>query len=200
MFDYELFSEEVDLLEAVELHQVLNEGLLSKIRELIGGKNKSKDNKKSNTDSKQSKPKSNENTPYKRKEVSSKSDMDKFYKGNDFTLEGIQCDEASCQMIANYLARNFDVNTPIEIYVIKGKDMNKVYDLYGDNAYPNDLHIMVIPLKSLKKSSDIVDAKYSIKARYFNDVVDNNEYREYLAGRHEKSEQIQWIIDAYNRK
>ena len=47
----------------------------------------------------------------------------------------------------------------------------------------------------LKNKNDIVAAKSTLKARYFNDVVDNNEYREYLAGRHEKSEQIQWLID-----
>lgn len=123
--------------------------------------------------------------------------MNKFYDGNDFTIEGIESDDKSCQMIANFIAKRAEVNVPIEIYVIKGKDMNKAYDLYGDNAYQNNSHIMVIPLDTLKNRNDIVNIKQAIRARYFNDVVDNNEYREYLAGRHEKSEQIQWIIDAY---
>lgn len=189
-----LFLEDGDLLEQVEINQAINEGFLKKIRELINGKNKKKEEKnppKASTD---------ENIPYKRKEVSSKSDMDRFYKGNDFTLEGVDCNDKSCQMISNFIGKRTEVNTPIEIYVIKGKDMNKVYDLYGDNAYQNNIHIMVIPLDTLKNRNDIVYIKQSIHARYFNDVVDNNEYREYLAGRHEKSEQIQWIIDAYARQ
>ena len=191
---FELFLEDGDLLENVEIAQAINEGLFDKIREIIKGFNKSKKNKeKSNNKSSDN----NEDTPYKRKEAKTKSDFDKFYRGNDFTLEGITTDEASCQMIANFLANRFEVNTPIEIFAIKGKDMNKVYDLYGDNAYPDTLSIMVIPLDTIKDNKDIVSAKSAIKARYFNDVVDNNEYREYLAGRHEKSKQIQWIIDAY---
>lgn len=190
-----LFLEDGDLLESIEMTETLNEGFLQKIRELIKGKNNKKEEKNPPKASA-----SEGDIPYKRIEVNSRSAMDRFYKGNDFTLEGVDCDDKSCQMISNFIGKHVDVNTPIQIYVIKGKDMNKAYDLYGDNAYKDNIHIMVIPLNTLKDNRYIVHTKQAINARYFNDVVDNNEYREYLAGRHEKSEQIQWIIDAYARQ
>ena len=192
---HNLFLEDGDLLESVEIMETLNEGFLQKIRELIKGKNKKKEDKNTpkTSDTK-------EDVPYKKSEVKSKSIMDRFYKGNDFTLEGVDCDDKSCQMIANFIGHHVEIKTPVEIYVIKGKDMNKAYDLYGDNAYKDNIHIMVIPLTTLKDSRYIVHTKNAINARYFNDVVDNNEYREYLAGRHEKSEQIQWIIDYHAKQ
>lgn len=137
-------------------------------------------------------------TPYKRKEVHSKSDTDKFYKNNDYFIECVSGDEELCQIMANMLAANYDIKTPVEVYIISGKDMNKIYDLYGDNAYQNDVNHVIIPLDTLKNRKDIVSAKGTLRARYFNDVVDNNEYREYKAGRHKKSKQIQWLIDHYN--
>lgn len=189
------FYEDMDLLEQVELMELLNEGsILKKIRELIYGKNRDRGKKilpKSSTAS--------ENISYIRKMVSSKSEMDKFYENSDLTLEGVTCTKGDCQYIANFLAERFEVNTPIKIYGIKGKDMNKIYDLSGNNTYQDDLTIIVIPLKTLKDIKYSTDAKYALKARYFNDVVDNNEYREYIAGRHEKSNQIQWLIDAHNK-
>lgn len=136
-------------------------------------------------------------TLYIRKEVHSKSDLDKFYRNNDYCIECVSGDDELCQIIANTLAVNFDISPPVEMYIVSGKDMNKAYDLYGDNAYQDDVRHVIIPLKTVK-SKDVIQAKIKLKARYFNDIVDNNEYREYEAGRHKKSEQIQWIIDYYN--
>lgn len=135
-------------------------------------------------------------TPYVRKEVH--SGFDKFYDNNDFIIECVVGDDEFCQVVANILNSKYDIITPVNIQVISGMDMNKEYDLYGDNAYQDDVHHIIIPLSTLKNSSDIVSAKEFIKARYFNDVVDNNEYREYLAGRHKPTNQIKWIIDWYN--
>lgn len=132
-----------------------------------------------------------------RKEVHSKGESDRFYRNNDFCIECLPGDDECCQIIANMLGANYNINTPVEIYVTTGKDMNKIYDLAGDNAYQDDVHHIIIPLDTLKNTKDIVSAKSTIKARYFNDVVDNNEYREYLAGRHKASQQIQWLIDYY---
>ena len=198
-----LFLEDGDLLESVELEISLNEGFFSRIREIISNRNKKREDRKKYEEWKiQAKNRNFEAlaqnvTPYKRKTTNSKSDMDTFYRNNDFWIECVTGDEQFCQIIANLLAANYEINTPVEITVITGKDINKVYDLAGDNAYQNDTHHVIIPLKTLKNIKDTSLAKYTIKARYFNDVVDNNEYREYIAGRHEKSEQIQWLIDAH---
>lgn len=191
---FELFLEDGDLLEEVNIQTAIQEGFFKRVREIINHNNWKKKAKANDFDA------LTENvTPYKRK-LASKSQMNTFYRNNDFFIECVSGDEEFCQIVANLLGSKFKINTPVECYVISGKDMNKVYDLYGNNAYQHDVHHVVVPLNTLKNNNDIVAAKSRIKARYFNDVVDNNEYREYLAGRHEKSEQIQWIIDAYARQ
>ena len=190
ILDLEFLLEEY-LLEDSYVEEV---GLLNKVREIISDYNWKKKAKQRDY-----KALTENVTPYTRKKVSSRSQLDQFYRNNDYFIECVSGDEELCQIMANMLYANYPINTPVEIYVLTGKDMNKAYDLYGDNAYQNDVHHVIIPLKTLKNNKDIVSAKYTLKARYFNDVVDNNEYREYIAGRHEKSEQIQWLIDAYNK-
>ena len=55
-------------------------------------------------------------------------------------------------------------------YVITGKTMNEYYQLTGTNKYPDDLTIFAIyPFKGLAMMYG---------ARWFTDIVDNNERRE----------------------
>lgn len=91
-----------------------------------------------------------------------------------------------------YLVKN------ITIYVADGSTVNKYYDLEGDNAYESDFHITLISFDDFKTedSEKISSAKYALNARYWRDVVDNNEYREYKKGRHKATKNIQWLIDA----
>jgi len=203
--DESVINRDISLLPVYKINECVNtsyeiieEGLVKKIREIIKTLNSKKETKEWKKKAKKFDfdALTQNVTPYKRKIAKSKSEMDKFYNGNDFCIEGVTGDEELCQILANILASNFNVKPPVEVNVISGKDFNKIYDLAGTNAYPNDSHIVVIPLDTVP-SKDCVMAKAALKARYFNDVVDNNEYREYKAGRHEYSKQIQWIIDAY---
>ena len=184
-------------------------GLIKRIRDFIKGKNKSKDESDEDEMMRKWKEKAKNRDieslkmnicKYKRNVVTSKSNYDVFYRNNDFLIECVTGDDQMCQVLANLLFATYDINTPVQIYVTDGKSFNKAYDLYGDNAYTNNVHHIIIPLDTLKNTDDIVSAKSTLGARYFNDVVDNNEYREYLAGRHEKSEQIQSIIDALGER
>lgn len=55
-------------------------------------------------------------------------------------------------------------------YVTTGRDMNRICHLTGDNAYPDDLKIFsVTPFKGLAIMYD---------ARWMDDIIDNNAYRE----------------------
>ena len=138
---------------------------------------------------------------YNVKKVSSKSEFDILYKNNDLCIEecGNPLDEFY-QILANSCYVWYNISGPIQLYSTTGKIMNKVFDLAGTNAYPDNLAITFIPLKYFKGIRTSVEAKSRFDARYFNDVVDNNEYREVEAGRHQPSEQIQWLADYYNRK
>ena len=62
-------------------------------------------------------------------------------------------------------------------HVISGAYMNSVYDLFGSNAYPDDLNIVVIRLSDLKDYSAIIMKRFEFGGRWFDDVVDNNTRR-----------------------
>jgi hypothetical protein len=182
---------------------VVQEGLIKRIREILSKKRKQKetsdiakkpDKKKDSDDKKSGNPVLDNKTPYRRKEVSGKSYFDRFYKNNDFCIECAPKDPRLPQMLANILEIGYEINTPVEVYYVSCADINEYYDLAGDNRYDDNCIFVVIPLDTLKDGSDCAPAKADLRARYFNDVVDNNEYREYIAGRHERSDSIEWII------
>ncbi len=55
-------------------------------------------------------------------------------------------------------------------YLVKGKVMNEICHLTGDNAYPDDLNIFAIyPFKGLAMQ---------FGARWMTDIIDNNARRE----------------------
>ena len=86
------------------------------------------------------------------------------------------------------------------MYWFKGKDMNKLFDLKGSNAYDNNFSFFAIDLKDIPNTNDILSAKSNLGFRYFSDIVDNNEYREFAAGRHPYTKQIKWLYDAYENQ
>lgn len=126
----------------------------------------------------------------------SRSEFNTFYRNNDLCIEesGEPLDEFY-QIIANICYVDFKIKEPLQIYSTTGKEMNKAYDLAGTNAYPDKLPMTIIPLKYFKGIHNCIKAKSKLDARYFNDIVDNNEYCEVEAGRHKPSEQIKWIGD-----
>ena len=97
------------------------------------------------------------------KTVTTKEDLKLLYDKWAMTWEGLREDnfEVACQ----------ECGTPETVgYVIKGKTMNKICHLTGDNAYPNDLNIFAIyPYHGL--------AMY-YGARWMTDIIDNNSNRE----------------------
>jgi len=138
-------------------------------------------------------------TKYEAKMVKSKSDFDGFYKNNDFISECIEANEKNFNTLSNILAVKYKAKEPIKIYYTTGKYLNDVYDLHGDNRYQNDSEHIIFPLNSVP-SKYHTQVKQTLHARFFNDVVDNNEYREYIAGYHKASPQIQWLIGHHGPK
>ena len=63
-------------------------------------------------------------------------------------------------------------------YIIKGKTMNDVYGLTGNNAYPDDCTIVSIKLEDMENSMAVVVPRFQIGARWFDDIVMNNAARE----------------------
>ena len=102
--------------------------------------------------------------------VTTKAQLDKLYNNSAFTIEGL-ADESIPDMIA-WLENNttFTIDNPV-VYITKGNVMNEAYNLYGNNAYSNDLTIVsVIDVDIMR----IALKRFSVGGRWFDDIVDNN--------------------------
>lgn len=104
-------------------------------------------------------------------DVSKKEELDLLYSKSAFTYIGIN--RESIPDLVNWVEENSS-NKVEEVYVIQGSLMNKEYGLLKD-PYPNDTNIVSIMLEDIVS---IVIKKFEIGARWFDDIVDNNERRE----------------------
>lgn len=100
---------------------------------------------------------------------------DEFYDGSALTLEGLDLD--SLDDYANYLDRECGLKDGAVFHVIDGNEMDDFYMLSGKNAYPGDLHIVVIKLSDLVNPNAIIMKRFGFGGRWFDDVVDNNARR-----------------------
>ena len=98
--------------------------------------------------------------------------FDELYDNSALTLEGL--DLSSLDDYAKYLNRICGLKDNAIFYVIQGYEMNDYYDLSGNNAYPEDLHIVVVKLNDLINPNKIVMKRFDFGGRWFDDVVDNN--------------------------
>ena len=74
--------------------------------------------------------------------------------------------------------------------------MNNKYGLTKDNAYPNDLNIVSIKLEDIKEVNRIVVPRFAIGARWFDDIVNNNEVLEMVLKKYPKAS-FQYSNDKY---
>lgn len=105
-----------------------------------------------------------------------KSLCEELYDDSALTLEGLDLD--SLDDYAKYLDEECGLKENAVFHVIDGYTMNSLYDLSDNNAYPDDLHIIVIKLSDLVKPNNIVMKRFNFGGRWFDDVVDNNARRE----------------------
>ena len=67
-----------------------------------------------------------------------------------------------------------EIDPEVEAVYCEGKDYNDAYGLTGNNAYPDDLHIVFLD----KFSINMMDWKFKFQCRWADDVRDNNLWRE----------------------
>ena len=100
-------------------------------------------------------------------DVENKKELNELYKCSAITWEGLDISEdnlrAALKCCCIY-GENGD------IYITKGKTMNNICHLKGDNAYPDDLNIV-----SIKNYKGLA---ISVGARWMDDIIDNNARRE----------------------
>lgn len=95
--------------------------------------------------------------------VETKEDLQYLYNHSAMTWEGLREDDFQ-------LAMKECGTDDTKGYITKGKVMNEICHLTGDNAYPDDLNIFsILPFKGLA---------IMLGARWMDDIVDNNAIRE----------------------
>ena len=95
-----------------------------------------------------------------------KAKFKEFYNKSIFTWEGMSIDEDNLKAIVKELK----LKNPT-FYVYSGRQMDGVYGLSGDNAYPSSLTFL-----SIENYYDPM-MKMRVGARWFDDIVDNNRRR-----------------------
>lgn len=95
-----------------------------------------------------------------------------LYETSCFTWEGMSDTEENLAAIESAIRENGYTEEECVFYTYKGKLMNEYYELNGENAYPDDLTFVSIP--------NFYNPMFKIEygARWFDDIVDNNEERE----------------------
>lgn len=95
--------------------------------------------------------------------------------GSALTMEGLAEDSISefIDWVKQYTPMKSET-----AYIIKGKTMNDIYMLTGNNKYPDDCTIVSIKLEDMENSMAVVMPRFHIGARWFDDIVMNNAARE----------------------
>lgn len=105
-------------------------------------------------------------------EVNTMELLDELYNDSALTIEGLSKESISDYL--NWIKENAGLKSETA-YVISGGFMNASYNLFGNNAYPEDLTIVSVKLADIEKVSAIILKRFSVGARWFSDIVDNNE-------------------------
>ena len=92
-----------------------------------------------------------------------------FYEKSAFTLLGLTSKDDT---LYNQLSDLLELDEHNTIYKYTGKDMNDYFHLTGRNRYPDDLVVITID------DYYNVTIKLLLGARWFDDIVDNNQIME----------------------
>ena len=106
------------------------------------------------------------------------SDLKDLYDGSALTFLGAFIDDDYLEGLVNLLKKHDCEMKQPDFYVVKGRLMNEVYHLTGDNAYKDSLNILCIKLSDLSNVAAIIIPRFEIHGRWFDDVVDGNARRE----------------------
>ena len=135
--------------------------------------------------------------------VTTKEQLDKFYKEPDLCAEGLTTHHKQwLGELADIIVEEYGASYPIHMFYFNGKFMNETYDLEGDNAYNYDFPFLSILTKDFPNIDKAIQFKLDNdhRFRWFNDIVDNNEYKEFNKGRHKYSEQIEWLYELFEKE
>lgn len=96
-------------------------------------------------------------------------DLDRFYDERWCTAENFEFTDKNLEKLHMALKVLGVCHEDMKCYVVEGDTFNKRYELYDENAYDDEVNMLVMPY-------DIDDYIKALGGfRRFNDIVDNNE-------------------------
>lgn len=109
--------------------------------------------------------------------MNTKELFEKMYNGSYYTITGAGGDLQEWKDGYTDMLKEQGIGEITEWFEFSGADMNEIYQLNGNNRYPADLHFMAFPLDGLNVSK-LAMFKLKMGDRWFDDIVNNNRYRE----------------------
>ena len=113
---------------------------------------------------------SNKEIEIKKIYVNSKEQFEKLYNSNALTLLGLDDTEKNLHSFAKWIKNLSEVSNPLNMYIIKGKQMNEQYGLSGKNKYQDELRIVCVDLEDIKQVDKIIMPRFAIKRRNKNAI------------------------------
>jgi len=110
--------------------------------------------------------------------VKDKEQLDELYNSSAFTLIGLESSDESINGLIDWIKKYSEVSNPLNIFITSGSTMNKEYNLSGENMYKNNLTIVSIKNQDIKQLMRIVVPRFEIGGRWFDDIVNNDLWRE----------------------
>lgn len=102
--------------------------------------------------------------------LTTKEELQELYDCSALTIEGL-VEESIDEFVSAMLEDGCQVESA---NIVKGSTMNRVYGLNGNNSYPDDLTIVALTGNFMP----VVVKRFSFGGRWFDDIVDNNAFRE----------------------
>ena len=109
--------------------------------------------------------------------VNTKAQLDELDKGSALTWEGLKTSDESLTEMFDWIKKYSPVKNETA-YIVSGWVMNAAYGLTGDNAYPDDVHLVSVRLEDIENVEAITLPRFQAGGRWFDDIVANNARRE----------------------
>ena len=110
--------------------------------------------------------------------VTTRKQLDKLYNCSALTVIGLQDSDEELKAFGKWIQCRTKISQPLPIYIIKGKTMNEEYGLTKENAYPEEINLISVDLNDIEMGSKIILERFSIGRRLFDDIVNNNKWRQ----------------------
>ena len=108
-------------------------------------------------------------------QVTTAEELNALYEQSALTWEGLKAEKHTLRVAEIWIREHDAAGPDLNFHIIKGGLMNEVYQLTGNNAYPENLTLVAVTgVDQIKHAIP----RMQVGGRWFDDIVDNNARRE----------------------